>query len=1202
MDTSTAINRVGMVGLFLVICSVPFPETRSGPDFAFSAVPELAVRSVHAQPRPARPRRTPPKPPSIEFRGWDYEKLGQGLSPGEDMALIFLNNLETTESVPITWTLTTYAGFPLAHGQSELSLEPGQTGEVPISLPAQLEDGAYFVRYELGGSVHARTNKFHFDFRRPVPDEMLNLNIVALIENMDAEGWVRMMLGPLAPYVNVKKDWPTGQQPVDAVLVIAEMLEEGEPRLVRLRQYVQQGGKALFFGRPPPSLSEMLPVEFPEQHAWQEKPQQLRLGAGGPWRGFEPDKGPTHYGLRVKAKRDTDVLAVWDDGTPAVVSGASGQGKVVYVGAGSGQVWQRRSALEGADEMGLRLLYWMVLGDGGVVAMLDRAEEIFSTEVRARLAIRDRVLINTGVALPSNFVLVSRDNVGRFGWLTGEGGLTESIAESGVVSTPASRDSGVWGRTPWTADDEASFSFTVGDDSKPQANGIEQNWFSKTTKWRYQNGDIVHSTLSLGSPGLLWEGNSNSAGLSCQAVTHFAYMSPAGIRIVESGGSINPADLAEGWLIGFRADPGVRDTPQLIVLTRKPKSIHFAGGIRFLYAEEGFGALFTSRLWGIRRLAPGQTGDWAHAIPESAVRAARQWSRAFLNYPVSCDEVGWVEDGDVVLADRFGYRPIRSDWGSKPLTFAPLPPVLLLAQRAGAPIQLPKDRTDLECDTKYGPLEASLGDTTLVRITLPPLDHRAIIPAASRMVLREQIDERAAGLRLGQPSRADPNTRNEGSGDLHADLALYDIADTVPFNETFCIDLYKWWLTFNSVLARPVYSDPVREKIDRHFRNRYWETLNFYPHKCVVRQKREPWTGVEYLIHFVWPTQTQHGFRNFNDGNEASGITAYCYAAYARYYGDWATLRANWNHCRRLYEFLPKVNDWACMSSGALEFYQVVGLDMLNSEPWGNLAFAYAAKNAGYPQDELVGLVHGARSLVTAVARFGLQDFVRSVTTEGDPWREYRGFYWFTEQGLQASSSLMGSIGMHDTSKGTNHELSLAYKAWIPGAIQAYEKALEDAGQHRLPDLTQRLFLGWEPVGILELAKSSTPRQPLNWNAATSLYDLALACVADIPLFLSDWAPAEYVFGQYHPERREVNLIFRSHEGESYEVRIYSQRAPREVAVDGESLPGSNERWSYDPESGWLVVPLQGAEEKRLRIVLGEPVAPLHPYFTKVEH
>ena len=269
------------------------------------------------------------------------------------------------------------------------------------------------------------------------------------------------------------------------------------------------------------------------------------------------------------------------------------------------------------------------------------------------------------------------------------------------------------------------------------------------------------------------------------------------------------------------------------------------------------------------------------------------------------------------------------------------------------------------------------------------------------------------------------------------------------------------------------------------------------------------------------------------------------------------------------------------------------------AEPYGNLAFAYAAKNAGYPQDELVGLVLGARSLVPSVARLGLQRYLHSVTSEGDPWREFQGFYHFTEDGIQASTSKMGAIGMLDTSKGTHHELALAYKAWAPERTREEEKALEAAQRNSLPDLTQRLFLGWEPAVILDQARTSKPRS-MNWTAAKDLYDLALACIGDIPLFLSDWAPAEYVSGLYHPDRQELGLVFRSYEGEPYQVRIYSQRAPQEVIVNDEELKRIDDAWHYDTKSGWLVINLQGTDEKRLRIRLGDPVAPLHPYFTEV--
>jgi len=198
------------------------------------------------------------------------------------------------------------------------------------------------------------------------------------------------------------------------------------------------------------------------------------------------------------------------------------------------------------------------------------------------------------------------------------------------------------------------------------------------------------------------------------------------------------------------------------------------------------------------------------------------------------------------------------------------------------------------------------------------------------------------------------------------------------------------------------------------------------------------------------------------------------------------------------------------------------------------------------------------------------------------------------EDGIQASRTPLGSIGTHDTSKGTHHELSLAYKTWIPQAIHAHEESL--GGGASLPDLTQRFFLGWDAAGLLDRAKASEPRQPLNWTAAKDLYDLGLACLGDLPLFLSDWTPAEYISGRYDPQTRELRLAFRSHEGEPFRVRLYSQRAVQEVTLNDEPL---KEGWRYDPQSGWLAVDLQGADTKHLLLRLGDPAAPLHPYFTE---
>jgi hypothetical protein len=174
------------------------------------------------------------------------------------------------------------------------------------------------------------------------------------------------------------------------------------------------------------------------------------------------------------------------------------------------------------------------------------------------------------------------------------------------------------------------------------------------------------------------------------------------------------------------------------------------------------------------------------------------------------------------------------------------------------------------------------------------------------MIVQDLIDYRVAGLAPRSLQYSDSNVRDEGGGLLQADLIPYDVSRAVPFHEAPNIDIYKWWLTFNATQVRQVYGDSVRRVMDDFHKTRYLETLNFYSHKSFVMQKREPFTGSQYPINFVWPTQTNMGFRNFNDANEASGHNAYCLANYARYYGDWTTLRANWNFLRYLHDPLAQ--------------------------------------------------------------------------------------------------------------------------------------------------------------------------------------------------------------------------------------------------------------------------------------------------------
>ena len=128
------------------------------------------------------------------------------------------------------------------------------------------------------------------------------------------------------------------------------------------------------------------------------------------------------------------VLAQWESGLPAIVSHPFGQGQVVFVGTGSGQVWQPRAGSEVRWN-------WPFASCIGWPAARRRwppcrpcAEQLHHEETIARTAVRDRVLNSLEVAAPKDFVVVSRDNVGRFGWLIEEGGLVENMSANGRVA------------------------------------------------------------------------------------------------------------------------------------------------------------------------------------------------------------------------------------------------------------------------------------------------------------------------------------------------------------------------------------------------------------------------------------------------------------------------------------------------------------------------------------------------------------------------------------------------------------------------------------------------------------------------------------------------------------------------------------------------------------------------------------------------
>lgn len=1121
----------------------------------------------------------------LAFLGWDYDRLGYDASPGEPVALRLGNQGDRQVATSLAWRLQTYVGEELTHGETPLRAGPGETVDVPIELPGDLRDGPYRVRFRVGEAQDEQA--FYFDYRVAV-DSPLGLRLVALLDNVDPEGWVRMMAGPVAPYVDVRRALPEDVTAVDAVLVMAENWPSDAPQVQALERYLRGGGRAVFFGKVAPSLAAMLPVEIDREDPWGQDARRLQTPSF--WPGFDPAAGPRHYPVRVTPRPGAKVLAAWEGGAPAVVEGTHGSGRVLYIGAGPGHVWQWTEGLRGADELALRALFYLTGRGVQADAALSALAEKVTRERRERHALMtDRVAPGHSASAREG---ASLDNVGRFGWLVEEGGITDNLGADCEMRSPAYP-------TPWRV--------LLPERGPLRARPTQMNWLAKRTEWRDERGTAVASTMSLAEPCILWETRERRIEIASDA-THVAFAEGLDARVVGRGEEIPVGRMSANWLVLFRADGELRDVPRVVLLGTRPDSLRLGANLELTFpGVEDLKAFWTGSLFGIRRLGPGETAEWVERVPPSVAAQAARLGRDSLQFWAACEEVFWREGDEMVVTTRFRHRDFEDPWGAQPDVAAPLPPMLSLARRHGYPVKIEGEVRDTGIATKYGPLEVVDGYAVRYRLPIPLGDHYGVIPVEGKMDLAEAIDH------YGLQGIATVKTASGGlttSDPYLADLRTYMASGSGPAFESQCIDLYKWWYCFPALTARPAYSDGARETVDAHYREHYWTTLNFYPHKGFVRYRREPWTGLDYTVTFVWPVIFRDGVRYFCDQNESAAVILYCLEMYSRYYGDWTTPASNWNLCLRFHDHLDRYHDWATMASSNFPFFSTVGIDMLNSEYPGNLAFARLARQVGDEDSEAAGLYLAAKAAVPAVARHYMPDYVASITAEGDPWRAWRYYWSFQETGLTGSETIVQrgdtdfilalGCGMLDTSKGTGPEIALLYKQFARDRAEAYERALDVAAEEnkRAPGwahLMQRAILGWPREGLIEAAKRFNAERPdWGWQSTKGPHNLAVVCVADTPLFLADWAPAEYITGRFTPTDRTVRLSLNSREPGPYSIRLYSRWTPLELRVNGRAHEG----YSYEAETGWLAVALQGSGETAVEIRLGDKAAaPPHLYF-----
>jgi hypothetical protein len=1100
-------------------------------------LPEVAVFAASAA-DPAAMADLPAVAPSslLAFQGWDYGRNGYDLSGGEQLALRFTNQGNVPVEADMAWRIETYAGDMVARMEhTRVAAKAGEAVDVPIATDMDLKGGHYRVRFTFADTGESQA--FYVDRRAAVSTrDILSLRIAAYLDTQDPEGWVWLSAGPLAKHLSVRRR--LGDLLPQVMLVAAEAWDAKDERVAEVRKYVENGGLALFCGKVCPAFDDLLPVAIDRDKPRQDELVTLdgaRLGLTGP--------ALRQRAVNAVAKPATRVLAAWSNGTPAVVQGTFGKGDVVFVGAGLGRAWTQTELGETpADRLTFPLLYQLVYGN--------RAAQ----SVRALLA-----------DPKGNWCAERPDalSFGRFGWLVGEGGLVENIDATARLSCPAAK--GTWGpRVP----------------GREITRGVPSsvNWLAKRVRWLDGDGrEVLASTVSTGAPCILWESSAPILEIDCGSRT-FLCEASGQLKAQPEGQELAGSVLSSGWLVFPSANPAERDAPRYVQFARRPARLVLRDGVLRAEFAGTCGVFWTGRLFGIRRFAPGAT-DWHGEV----IAQARRLSGLCLAFPVDARETGEQVEGEAFwrITDAFQFRRTKDEFGTEALPLAPVPPVFALVHAHTPELARIANGTvqDLGVATKYGPLVGVPGNRLVYEISQVADEHFGVVPTKGDDAVRQLADAHGR-LALKVGLRA-PSGLVSGGSNYLADLREYMACSSFdPPMSAPCIDLYKWWYCFPSVTGRPVYSPEARQAIDGHYLQVFRDTLDLYPHKTIIRYRREPWTDKDYTVSFIWPVSWRDGVRFFVDQNESSSVIAYCLWSYAQYYGDWDTVRANWHLARWLWQYVPRVNDWALMCSSNQAYYSTAGIDMLNSEYPGNLAVARMAQMVGDKATEHLARHLAAKSSIPAVARFLLPAYTRSITADGDPWRRYKYFWSMHEGGFSGNQSvimrgdtwsiLQLGIGMYDTSKGTGPEIALLYKAFVPNEVEAYEKSLLAAEkEYDYPagwsHLMSRAFLGWPKAELVATAQREFElKGTLGWQSTKYPQNLGAMATAKNGFHLLDWRPAAYRTGEFDPQARTVTLDLASDGQAPVVLRAHAAYAVLETKVaDGRLV-----NWQDDPKTG----------------------------------
>ena len=705
------------------------------------------------------------------------------------------------------------------------------------------------------------------------------------------------------------------------------------------------------------------------------------------------------------AKEGAKTLLAFDDGTPALVEGCAGKGRVVYSMTAIGQ-----TVIPGR-----------------------KAYDAFFVRVAGMLAGRklpEDVYAGCPFSLGDGWYRgIGGGEFGRFGWEIGSGLLVERLGNTFRVSH---------------GDDEYSFRAHADRTATLREMTFAGDAVSSLSfGGRISVGGKPFARFdgSLAFPGTRWDFAEEHVDMDVSGpLAYVAVPTAKGVKVVDAKSDAlpPPAEWREPWLLLFEAK--AKAAPLMVVFARRPDFARVlvednAPAAISFGRKGGAGVVVTAWPYGA---ATTDAAAWpASGVGAEALARVRLWCGRAFAYPYAMDEKFRVLPGGrrFEIVDTFRYRETEDDWRTPRRPYAAVPPLARLMDDMFAT----PDAVEPRFATRYGDF-ADVDGATCVTWSLP-------VPEVDLSLLPHTLGfEKFATIANDEFAHA-VNYSCGGRTPLDGRTLEFPRGSHKP--TTFNVDMHCFLLGMCRCLPNPfAYTAENRALMLRRARLREMEPLEVAPYKMAVRYRREPFTDFPYTIYMhSWrDLVTKYdpprlGSRTmYGDSNETVRMILAALQMCADRHGQSDAVLANWETLRR---FVPSyayaLDDWLVMCAGCIEDWAVSGIDMLNAEYGTMCSLARLAEIAGDEDLRVVALYRAARRAVPSVARLRLGRYFHSRGLVDDPSR-FAYSDGFGEGGPSMLQCTPGrrvcEVDLYDMSQGIPQDLISLYGRYAGADIR----------------------------------------------------------------------------------------------------------------------------------------------------------------------